>query len=180
MRRSASSAAEALAYLNDTAGVDALGETAIQNKNFRVYALAALAAMDQPASHLKLRKLMDEPEIELRYGAFNALRTLDPHDPFLGQVRVIDEPKQEADEDEPSDSMAVAITNASRRRKSRREDPFGLYVVDSEGPPLDPRFAVAPIRDRRVRPATRSCCRPSCWIRARSSSMPRRATTRSS
>ena len=44
---------------------------------------------------MKLRKLMDEPEIELRYGAFNALRTLDPHDPFLGLVRVIDEPKQE-------------------------------------------------------------------------------------
>ena len=31
--------------------------------------------------------------IEVRYGAFNALRTLDPHDPFLGQVRVLDEPK---------------------------------------------------------------------------------------
>ena len=128
--------AEALAYLNDTAGVDTLGETAIQNKNFRVYALAALAAMDQPASHLKLRKLMDEPEIELRYGAFNALRTLDPHDPFLGQVRVIDEPKPETDDDEPVDSMAVAISNATRRRNSHRQDPFSLYVVDSEGPPL--------------------------------------------
>ena len=92
--------AEALAYLNDTAGVDALGDTAVHNKDFRVYALAALAALDQPASHLKLRKLMDEPEIELRYGAFNALRTLDPHDPFLGLVRVIDEPKEETDDDE--------------------------------------------------------------------------------
>jgi flagellar basal body P-ring protein FlgI len=128
--------AEALAYLNDTAGVETLGETAIQNKNFRVYALAALAAMDQPSAHLKLRKLMDEPEIELRYGAFNALRTLDPHDPFLGQVRVLDEPKPETDDDEPVDSMAVAITKASRRRDARREDPFSLYVVDSEGPPL--------------------------------------------
>ena len=127
--------AEALAYLNDTAGVDALGETAIQNKNFRVYALAALAALDQPASHMKLRKLMDEPEIELRYGAFNALRTLDANDPFLGHLRVVDEPKHE-DDDEPSDSMAVAITNASRRRNARRDDPFNLYIVDSEGPPL--------------------------------------------
>ena len=129
--------AEALAYLNDTGGVDALGETAVHNKDFRVYALAALAALDQPAAHLKLRKLMDEPEIELRYGAFNALRTLDPHDPFLGLVRVIDEPKEEIDDDDkPTDSMAVAITNASRRRNARRADPFGLYVVDSEGPPL--------------------------------------------
>ena len=108
-----------------------------KTRSFRVYALAALAALDQPASHLKLRKLMDEPEIELRYGAFNALRTLDPHDPFLGLVRVLDEPKQETeDDDEPTDSMAIAITNASRRRNARRQDPFGLYVVDSEGPPL--------------------------------------------
>jgi hypothetical protein len=65
------------------------------------------------------------------------LRTLDPHDPFLGAVRLIDQPKEETDDDEkPSDSMAVAITNASRRRSIRRTDPFGLYVVDSEGPPL--------------------------------------------
>jgi flagellar basal body P-ring protein FlgI len=129
--------AESLAYLNDTSGVDALGDTTIHNTDFRVYALAALAALDQPASHVKLRNLMDEPEIELRYGAFNALRTLDPHDPFLGLVRVIDEPKEEVEDDEkPTDSMAVAITNASRRKNARRADPFGLYVVDSEGPPL--------------------------------------------
>jgi flagellar basal body P-ring protein FlgI len=128
--------AESLAYLNDTAGVDVLGETATKNPIFRVYSLAALSAMDQPASHMKLRKLMDEPEVELRYGAFNALRTLDPHDPFLGLVRVLDEPKQEEVEDEPTDSMAVAITSSARRRRLTQTDPFGLYVVDSEGPPL--------------------------------------------
>jgi flagellar basal body P-ring protein FlgI len=128
--------AEALAYLNDISGVEALGDTAVHQKEFRAFALAAMAAMDQPASHLKLRKLMDEPEIELRYGAFNALRTLDPHDPFLGLVRVLEEPKVEADdEDEPSNSMALSITSAARRR-ARRDDPFALYVVDSEGPPL--------------------------------------------
>ena len=127
--------AEALAYLNDIAGVDVLGDTAVHSPVFRVYALAALAAMDQPASHMKLRKLMDEPEIELRYGAFNALRTLDPHDPFLGMVRILEEPKQETDDDEPTDSMAVAIKTPARRRP-RQEDPFGFYVVDSEGPPL--------------------------------------------
>ncbi len=129
-------AAEALAYLNDISGVEALGDTAIHQKEFRAFALAALAAIDQPASHLKLRKLMDEAEIELRYGAFNALRTLDPHDPFLGLVRVLDEPKPETDEDdEPSNSMALSITSAARRR-ARRDDPFALYVVDSEGPSL--------------------------------------------
>ena len=129
--------AEALAYLNDTSGVQALGETATQLKDFRAYALAALAAIDQPASHLELRKLMDQPEIEVRYGAFNALRTLDAHDPFLGLVRVLDEPKQETEDDgESTDSMALAIASAARRSRERRDDPFALYVVDSDGPPL--------------------------------------------
>jgi flagellar basal body P-ring protein FlgI len=128
--------AESLAYLDDTAGVDTLGETVIQQPGFRAYALAALAAMDQPAAHLKLRKLMDQSDIEIRYGAFNALRTLDPHDPFLGLVQVLDRPKVEEEEDDSPDAMAVAIVNASRRRRSQPDDPFALYVVDSEGPPL--------------------------------------------
>ena len=128
--------AESLAYLNDTSGVEALGETAIKNPIFRVYALAALAAMDQPASHLKLRKLMDEPEIELRYGAFNALRTLDPHDPFLGLVKVLEEPKPEIDDDEAARRDGGRDRQCGAPPRDRREDPFGLYVVDSEGPPL--------------------------------------------
>jgi flagellar basal body P-ring protein FlgI len=129
--------AESLAYLDDTAGVDALGETVIEQPGFRAYALAALAAMDQSAAHLKLRKLMDHSDIEIRYGAFNALRTGDPHDPFLGLVRVLDQPKVEQEEDDDSpDAMAIAIVRASRRRRTQPEDPFALYVVDSEGPPL--------------------------------------------
>jgi hypothetical protein len=127
--------AEALAYLNDVSGVDVLGETAVRQPEFRVYALAALAAMDQAASHMKLRRLMDEPNIELRYGAFNALRTLDPHDPFLGQVRILNDPKPDDADDAPSESMAMAIAAGSNRR-NRPEDPFALYIVDSEGPPL--------------------------------------------
>src|SRR5262249_11338853 len=93
--------AESLAYLNDSAGVDALGEAIVARSDLRAYALAALAALDQPAAHLKLRKLMDEPSIEVRYGAFNALRTLDPSDPFLGLVRVMDVPKHDDDEEPP-------------------------------------------------------------------------------
>ena len=128
-------AAEALAYLNDTSGIEILGDTVAKLPEFRVYALAALASIDQAASHVRLRKLMDEPDIEVRYGAFNALRTLDPHDPFLGQVRVLKDPKPDEEEGEAPDSMAVAILNSARRR-NRPEDPFALYVVDSEGPPL--------------------------------------------
>jgi flagellar basal body P-ring protein FlgI len=127
--------AEALAYLNDTSGVEVLGETAIRQPEFRAYTLAALASLDQSASHMKLRKLMDEPDIELRYGAFNALRTLDPTDSYLGHVRVLNDPKPEEDEDQGGDSMAMEIASASRRRL-RPNDPFALYLVDSEGPPL--------------------------------------------
>lgn len=126
-------AAEALAYLNDSAGADVLAETSIKQPDFRAYALAALSAMDQPASHLKLRKLMDEPDIEVRYGAFNALRTLAPDNPFLGQVRVMNDDVER--EEEPVDNMAAAIVTASRR-KHRKEDPFSLYLVDCEGPPM--------------------------------------------
>ncbi len=127
--------AEALAYLGDTAGVEVLGETILRHPEFRVYGLAALASLDQAASHMKLHKLMDEPEIEVRYGAFNALRTLDPHDPFLGQVRVLNESKSDDEPEEPADAMALEIANASRRR-ARPSDPFALYVVDTDGPPL--------------------------------------------
>jgi hypothetical protein len=126
-------AAEALAYLNDPAGAAVLAETAIKQPDFRAYALAALSAMDQPVSHLKLRKLMDEPDIEVRYGAFNALRVLSADDPFLGQVRVLNNPADP--EDEPVDNMAAAIASAARR-KPRQEDPFSLYLVDCEGPPM--------------------------------------------
>ncbi len=126
--------AEALAYLNDTAGVDVLGEAVLRQPEFRAYALAALASLDQSASHMKLRKLMDEPDVEVRYGAFNALRTLDPSDAYLGRVTVLYSPKRDDDEDRPHDSMAMEIATA--RRHNRPEDPFALFIVDSEGPPL--------------------------------------------
>ena len=126
-------AAEALAYLNDPSGADVLAETVIKKPEFRAYALAAMASMDQPVSHLKLRKLMDEPDIEVRYGAFNALRTLAADDELLGRVRVLN-PTEEP-QDEETDSMSAAISS-STRRKPRVDDPFKLYLVDSEGPPM--------------------------------------------
>lgn len=126
-------AAEALAYLDNPAGVEALGETAVELPEFRAYALAALAAMTNDAAHIKLRKLMDEPDVQVRYGAFMSLRALDPGNPFLGRVRILDPPDVEED-DEPADRMAYSLRTP--RRKPRPEDPFELYMVDSEGPPL--------------------------------------------
>src|SRR5262249_30234111 len=54
-------AAEALAYLNDSAATGVLADAVRTQPGFRAQALAALAALDQPAAHMTLRKLMDEP-----------------------------------------------------------------------------------------------------------------------
>jgi flagellar basal body P-ring protein FlgI len=127
-------AAEALAYLGDVAGAEALSRTAIDRPEFRSYALKALAAMDQAAGALKLRALMGRPEVELRYGAFDALRSFDETDPFLGAVPLLaDDPKPQED-----DVLALQIDDGRRPRRPPppREDPFKLYIVDSEGPPL--------------------------------------------
>ncbi len=85
-------AAVALAYMEDPSGLKVLSEAALKERAFRVFAMAAMSALDEPESHLILRDLMsvqhDEngksyDSAELRYGAFRALRTLDPTDPFI-------------------------------------------------------------------------------------------------
>jgi len=108
-----------------------LSETAVKLPQFRALALAALAAMDEAAAKMRLRKLLDHPDVLVRYGAFNALRTQDENDPFLGRVAVLDQ--DEPDDDRESMQMKIAT---HRRRRERPADPFALYVVDSEGPPL--------------------------------------------
>ncbi len=126
-------AAEALAYLNDAAGADILATTAAEHLEFRANALAALAAMDQPASVLRLRSLMDQADPNLRYGAFNALRTLDEHDPFLGRVRLLRDARPETTDDA---ELAMRLYSAPSRQSARLEDPFELYVVECDGPAM--------------------------------------------
>jgi flagellar basal body P-ring protein FlgI len=129
-------AAEALAYLDNPKGAEVLSETAIQMPQFRAYALAALASMDQPVAHIKLRQLMDANDIEVRYGAFNALRVLDPRDPRLGRIDVMDQPKVEKPDEEFEGSDAMALSIARTASTPRVPDHFSLYVVDSDGPPV--------------------------------------------
>lgn len=124
-------AAEALAYLGDSSGTDVLARAAIDQPKFRAHALAALAAVDHPAALQKLRALLAQPDIEVRYGAFNALRVLEPDDPFLGRVRI-----SRAEPPLPTLDDAMALALPIRRGVKRVEDPFTLYVVDCEGPPL--------------------------------------------
>ncbi|WP_145211385.1 flagellar basal body P-ring protein FlgI [Gimesia alba] len=76
-------AAVALAYLDDGSGLKALAEAAREEPAFRVYALAAMSAIDEPEAHMYLRDLMSMTSAETRYGAFRALWTLDKNDPFI-------------------------------------------------------------------------------------------------
>lgn len=75
--------AEALAYLGDATGLPALFEAARDQYAFRIFALAAMACLDDPEVHVKLRDLMSVESAETRYGAFRALTTLDKNDPFV-------------------------------------------------------------------------------------------------
>src|SRR5690606_35344455 len=126
-------AAEALAYLGDSEGVDVLAQTAVEHPEFRAEALAALAALDSSASYLRLRKLMDHPEPELRYGAFNALRTIYKDDPFLGRTPLMRNREAETDGD-ATDAMRLYSAPASQ--PPRGEEPFELYLVQCDGPPM--------------------------------------------
>ena len=128
-------AAEALAYLDDPAGVDVLAETSKTDERFRAHALAALSAMDHPAATLRLRQLLNEADPLVRYGAFNALRALDDRDPYLGQVRVL-RPDPVPDEDEDPSEMSLDGITRRRRPPPPKQEPFTLYLVDCEGPPL--------------------------------------------
>jgi hypothetical protein len=75
--------AEALAYLGDSSGLQALFEAARDQYAFRIFALAAMACLDDPEVHAQLRDLMEVESAETRYGAFRALTTLDKNDPFV-------------------------------------------------------------------------------------------------
>ena len=76
-------AAEALAYLDDTAAVDVLADVARNEPSFRVNALAALSAMDDVMAYDALRTMLEVKSAETRYGAFRALWAMNEHDPFL-------------------------------------------------------------------------------------------------
>ncbi|MEX0704565.1 MAG: flagellar basal body P-ring protein FlgI [Planctomycetales bacterium] len=83
-------AAVALAYLGKDDGLPQLAEAARLEPAFRVYALAAMATLEHSDAPRHLRELMSETSAELRYGAFRALSTLDPGDPFLAGQKLND------------------------------------------------------------------------------------------
>lgn len=76
-------AAEALAYLDDTAAAKPLAEAARHSPAFRLNALAALSAMDDPLAKDALQGLLSLKSAETRYGAFRALWAMDQTEPLI-------------------------------------------------------------------------------------------------
>jgi len=79
-------AAQALAYLGDGSGISILHEAARDQPAFRVYSYVAMSVIDDADSVIALRELMNSDSMETRYGAFRALKELDPNDPWLRPV----------------------------------------------------------------------------------------------
>ncbi|MDG1897743.1 MAG: flagellar basal body P-ring protein FlgI [Fuerstiella sp.] len=77
-------AAQALAYLEDSSGVEVLKQAAMEESAFRVYALAALSIISDADGVVALRELLSEESLETRYGAVRALKENNPNDPGLG------------------------------------------------------------------------------------------------
>lgn len=73
-------AAEALAYLDVTEAVAPLAKAAVDDRAFRVAALAALGSMEDGAASEALAAMLTAKSAETRYGAFRALSTMAPDD----------------------------------------------------------------------------------------------------
>ena len=79
-------AAQALAYMEDSSGVEVLKEAAGDVSAFRVYALAALSVVKDANGIMALRELLSSDNLETRYGAVRALKENSPSDTALGTV----------------------------------------------------------------------------------------------
>ncbi|MSR57541.1 MAG: hypothetical protein EXS05_07700 [Planctomycetaceae bacterium] len=93
--------ADALAYLGDSSGTRELAQAARHEEAFRVFALAALATLDDPVTREMLKELMTQPTLEVkdnaeretwsaetRYGAYRTLWTIDRGDDFIRGERL--------------------------------------------------------------------------------------------
>ena len=76
-------AAVALAYLGETAGLEVLYEAARDEPAFRVFAMAAMSTLDDGETHYYFSQLMNEELMEVRYGAFRGLTTVNKNDPLV-------------------------------------------------------------------------------------------------
>jgi hypothetical protein len=76
--------AESLAYLGDPSCGEELAAAVAHSAALRAFALTAMASLDEAICHVKLGELLTTAkDDETRYGAFRALRTLNPRDPLV-------------------------------------------------------------------------------------------------
>ena len=76
--------AEVLAYLGDPACGQELAAAVRTQPALRAFGLTAMASLDENICHVKLGELLTTArDDETRYGAFRALRTLNPRDPLV-------------------------------------------------------------------------------------------------
>ncbi len=71
-------AAESLAYLGEPLSANELAKLTQDHPTLQGYCLTALGSLDEAASSIALENLLACDEPEVRYGAFRALRELDP------------------------------------------------------------------------------------------------------
>ncbi|MDO4574849.1 MAG: flagellar basal body P-ring protein FlgI [Planctomycetia bacterium] len=76
-------AAQSLAFLDESEAAQVLGQVALTEHAYRGYALSALSALNDLYAYEELRKLMNAPTAEARYGAFRALKQMRPDDPLV-------------------------------------------------------------------------------------------------
>jgi hypothetical protein len=76
-----------LAYLGHSDCAAVLVEAADKEPAFRVFALAALAAVGGLEAQSELRKLLGHESMETRYGAVRALSTIDENDPSIQSMK---------------------------------------------------------------------------------------------
>ena len=84
-------AAEALAYMDVSEGLSVLVDAAKTVPSYRWHVFAALAAMDSRESANVLSEFFNESEVELRYGAFRAIRQQNADDPIVTGDLLADE-----------------------------------------------------------------------------------------
>lgn len=125
-------AAEALAYLGNADGVPALKEAADKEPAFRIFALAALAALDDGQAAESLVELMNHSSIETRYGAYRAMSTMAPHDPRISGLTMPGHFTLH-----PVDSTGTPLIHLTRRKKAE------VVLFDSDQRFQTPMFARA-------------------------------------
>lgn len=116
-------AADALAYLGDASGAEELAAAAANEEAFRVFALAALAIIDEGTTHELLRDLMNEYDSKtlarLNGGADIRLDAADSVEPASGSSRPV----------------TLASLNASRHGAETRYGAFrALWTLDKNDP----------------------------------------------